>query len=204
MPGGTDVTDGRTARSERTREAVVDALLALLREGTLRPTATEVAERAGVSLRSVYVHFRDREDLFLAASRRQVQWLSALIDPLPGPDAPLPERVTAFAAVRARLNEANAPVHRAAALEAARSSALAAGQRRSERFDRDWVDRVFAPELDALGADARARAVAAIDLVSCGASWERLRHAHALTPAQAEAVVAQAIDALLAAWSRAA
>ena len=42
------VTDGRSARSQRTRNAVVDALLELNREGNLRPTAKEIAERAGV------------------------------------------------------------------------------------------------------------------------------------------------------------
>src|ERR1044072_5768679 len=63
-------TDGRSARAARTRDAVVEALLSLLDEGNLRPTARQVAERAGVSLRSVYVHFDDLEDLFTAAAHR--------------------------------------------------------------------------------------------------------------------------------------
>ena len=40
--------DGRTVRAERTREALVGALLALLNEGHVRPTASEIAERADV------------------------------------------------------------------------------------------------------------------------------------------------------------
>jgi AcrR family transcriptional regulator len=47
------VADGRSARSRRTRTAVVDALLRLLRAGNLRPTAREIASEAGISLRSV-------------------------------------------------------------------------------------------------------------------------------------------------------
>ena len=43
--------DGRTARSERTRTAIVDAHLQLIREGDLRPTAEKIAKQAGVSLR---------------------------------------------------------------------------------------------------------------------------------------------------------
>ena len=45
-------TDGRTLRSLRTREAIVDATIALLEQGDLRPTAPRVADQAGVSVRS--------------------------------------------------------------------------------------------------------------------------------------------------------
>ena len=44
--------DGRLGRGTRARTAVVDALLDLIEEGDLRPTAPRIAERAGVSLRS--------------------------------------------------------------------------------------------------------------------------------------------------------
>src|SRR5918999_1351509 len=38
--------DGRTVRAERTRQALVDALLALLDAGELSPTAAAIAQRA--------------------------------------------------------------------------------------------------------------------------------------------------------------
>src|SRR3989304_5263636 len=60
--------DGRSARAARTRDAVVEALLTLIEEGDLRPTAQRVAEHARVSLRSVFQHFRDLESLFAAAA----------------------------------------------------------------------------------------------------------------------------------------
>src|SRR5918999_1074776 len=41
--------DGRTVRAERTRQALVDALLALLDASELSPTAAAIAQRAGVS-----------------------------------------------------------------------------------------------------------------------------------------------------------
>ena len=52
----------------RTRTAVVDALLTLNARGHLRPTARDIAAEAGVSLRSVYVHFDDLEALFVESS----------------------------------------------------------------------------------------------------------------------------------------
>ena len=51
--------DGRVVRGLRNREALVDAIITLNEEGVLRPSAAEIAERAGVSLRSVYRHFED-------------------------------------------------------------------------------------------------------------------------------------------------
>src|SRR3954452_939252 len=65
--------DGRLARSARTRRAIVDALRALHHEGDLRPTAPRVAERAGVSLRTVWQHFNDLESLLVEAGRRDFE-----------------------------------------------------------------------------------------------------------------------------------
>ena len=62
--------DGRTARSQRTRSAIVAACIELVEEGDLRPTAPRVAERAGVSVRSVFQHFDDLEGLFAAVGDR--------------------------------------------------------------------------------------------------------------------------------------
>ena len=66
-----DEVDGRIARGKRARTAIVDALLALIEAGELRPSAARIAERAGVSLRSVFQHFRDVESLFAAMADRQ-------------------------------------------------------------------------------------------------------------------------------------
>jgi AcrR family transcriptional regulator len=51
--------DGRRVRSERSRKSIIDAMLQLVEEGILVPTAQQVSERAGVSLRSVFRHFSD-------------------------------------------------------------------------------------------------------------------------------------------------
>lgn len=58
--------DGRMLRSERSREAIITALLELIDSGSLMPTAEKVAERAGVGIRTVFRHFNDMETLFAA------------------------------------------------------------------------------------------------------------------------------------------
>src|ERR1043165_6133853 len=75
--------DGRTARAQRTRAAVVDALLQLINEGDLRPTAPRIAERAKVSLRSVFQHFTDLEALYAAATTREIDIIAGLVEALP-------------------------------------------------------------------------------------------------------------------------
>jgi TetR/AcrR family transcriptional regulator of autoinduction and epiphytic fitness len=56
-------TDGRVLRGERNREAIVEALLELYQEGDPQPPARAIAERAGVSLRTVFQHFNDMDTL---------------------------------------------------------------------------------------------------------------------------------------------
>jgi len=65
--------DGRSLRRERNREAVIEAFLALVREGNYDPGGAEIAERAGVSHRSVFRYFDDLADLMVTAVIREVQ-----------------------------------------------------------------------------------------------------------------------------------
>ncbi len=57
--------DGRRARSERSRQAVIDAVVELVQAGKVLPTAETIAERAGVSVASLFRHFDGIADLQL-------------------------------------------------------------------------------------------------------------------------------------------
>ena len=63
--------DGRAARALRTRQAVADALLRLLEEGELRPTSRMIAEKAGVSERTIFQHFEDRYRYAASVGKQQ-------------------------------------------------------------------------------------------------------------------------------------
>src|SRR6188768_3224597 len=96
--------DGRRARRNRSRDLAVDALLDLLGEGVLRPTAQQVAERSGVSLRSIFRIFDDVETLHTAASARQLSRVRHLfIDVMP--TGTLSERIDEVVAINGRLYE---------------------------------------------------------------------------------------------------
>ncbi len=61
-------TDGRKLRSEDSKRRIVSAMLQLVREGRMAPTAEEVAKRAEVGLRTVFRRFKDMESLYAEMS----------------------------------------------------------------------------------------------------------------------------------------
>jgi AcrR family transcriptional regulator len=60
--------DGRRLRSARTRQLIIEAYLALLRENPRIPTAASIAQRAGCSVRSIFERFPDLHALRVAAT----------------------------------------------------------------------------------------------------------------------------------------
>jgi TetR/AcrR family transcriptional regulator, regulator of autoinduction and epiphytic fitness len=110
------LADGRVARSHRTIERIVRAMLALVEEeGRHRPTADQVASRAGVSRRALYLHF-DSLDEVLA---RAVQWRTSEVlstwEPPPAAQAPL-ARIDWYAQSWSELLETFRPLFTAAAV----------------------------------------------------------------------------------------
>src|SRR4051794_2151187 len=153
--------DGRSARSDRTHKALMEAMLALLDGGDLRPTSAAIAERAGVSERTLFQHFPDREALFQGAALAQAERIGPLLKELPGPEAPVNERVRAFVAQRALVLERVATVRRAALLMESSSDTVAGWLRAVRAGAAAEVGHVFEPELAAAGA-ARPELLAAL------------------------------------------
>ncbi len=56
--------DGRRLRSRDSKRRIVAAMLELVKEGHIAPTAEEVARRARVGLRTVFRRFKDMENLY--------------------------------------------------------------------------------------------------------------------------------------------
>lgn len=183
-------SDGRLRRGERSREAIVAALFELVGEGVLQPTAQQVAERAGVGIRSVFRHFDDMDSLFatMDARLRDDAW-PILREPCEGS---LRERVRALVQRRARLFERVAPYKRSANVQRWRSEFLRARHILLVRELRADLLRSL-PEL----AEAPAEALDAIDLVTSFEAWDRLRADQRLSRERAELTLERALLALL-------
>lgn len=189
--------DGRAARAARTRDAIVEATVALVEEGDLRPTAPRIAERAGVSVRSVFQHFDDLPALHTAVVQRVVERLAVLVTSV-DPTLPVDERIDAFARTRAALLEAVAPFRRAAAVHGPFAPELRDAVARGGAFLRDEVERAFAPELDAAPAGERRELLDALAVATSWGAWDVLRSESGDSPERARAVVVRTLAALLA------
>jgi TetR/AcrR family transcriptional regulator, regulator of autoinduction and epiphytic fitness len=187
--------DGRTARATRTRTAIVDAHLALISEGDLKPTGERIAERAGVSLRALWANFKDMEALFAASGERVFSRQAAEHRTI-SPDLPLARRVEEFCKQRVGMLEIIAPIARAAALKEPFSVALRRNRARLIGAVRDELETLFAAELDSAGT-GRDQVVYGMTAASTWSAWSMLRDELELSVDEGYNVMVRTLTALL-------
>lgn len=95
------IRDGRRLRAERGRMAVVQATFDLIQEAA-NPTIAEVADRAGISERTVFRYFADRDSL-LAAVAAEVFPLVQPMLVVERPDADFSTRLRRLLELRIKL-----------------------------------------------------------------------------------------------------
>ncbi|WP_199906878.1 TetR/AcrR family transcriptional regulator [Aeromicrobium chenweiae] len=188
-------TDGRVARGQRTRDAIVEAHTALLREGVLKPTAKVIAQRAGISVRTLWLNYKDTETLLGATTAYWLEADAELRDDI-DPGLPLDERVERYLDMRARRLEHLAPAARSAALGEPFSVALQESRRQHVDRVRDDLAHVFAAELTAEGP-GRDVLAAGLFVASSWPTWSSLRDDLGLDPDAARAVVRASLLSLL-------
>jgi TetR/AcrR family transcriptional regulator of autoinduction and epiphytic fitness len=192
-----DDCDGRTARSDRTRKALVDAFLRLVDDGNLRPTTHEIAERAGVSPRSVHQHFPERDGLLIGAFERQCRQAFEHSAPIP-PERSFDDRVAEVVRQRASVWELVNASHRAMSAREHFSAEIAASLARLRQRERAELVSAFGPELDELRRADRARAVAALTAAVAWPTWESLRAHQRLSVGEASSALHCLLKSLLA------
>ena len=188
-------TDGRVARGQRTRRNVAEALIELLREGDPEPTARAVAGRAGVSLRLVFHHFAEMDDLYhyVAALVLRRQWAGM---PRISGKVALATRLDRTVAHRAALYEDIAPVRRALMRRVATAPGVSDAIAASDGLLLEGLKGTFAPELAALPEGLRAMYLDALDTASSWESWDRLRTVSRQSVRGAKRVVIRTLQAL--------
>lgn len=186
-------TDGRTLRAERTRAAIIDAHMALMLEGDLQPTAARIADRAGVSLRSLWSHFPDLEALFAAAGQKTLEIQYADYRPVPL-DQPLADRIGQFCRQRVHMLEVIAGASRAAQIRLPYSPQLRANRRRHNDRVRAEIEELFTEEV---AGDAEL--VTALVGATAWPAWTGLRDDLGLSVDEAAAVMHRTVTALLTA-----
>ena len=72
--------DGRKLRSIKSQNIIVDALMQLIKGGILEPTAQQVADAAGISIRTVFRQMEDMETLFFKMDEKIKHSYKKVID----------------------------------------------------------------------------------------------------------------------------
>jgi TetR/AcrR family transcriptional regulator of autoinduction and epiphytic fitness len=186
--------DGRVLRGRRNREAIVDAMVAMYEQGNLRPTASQVADAAGLSTRSVYHHFDDMKSLVHEVSSRSEERMHS-IDYELMQKLPVDERVSSFVEHRFERWESTNAVVRAGLLAEFDSKVVAELMNlgRDERL-RETAD-VFS-NLVGRGAGADVT-FAGLDVVFGYETWHKLIEVRKLSPKKAMRLVATLAHSLL-------
>lgn len=174
-------TDGRTARRDRNRTSVLDAVIELFDENDLSPGVHEVARRSGVSLRSVYRYFDDVDALIAAAIQRQYELSKPrFLIPDVG-EGPLPDRIERFCAARVALFEHVRTVFAAATVRARLDHRVARSLEWSRGRLAEQTEAMFAPELHALPDDDGQMALLTLDVLTQFETIELLRGTRGLS-----------------------
>ena len=184
--------DGRRLRAVRTRARILESLLELIDEGRPEPTAAEIAERAGVALRSIAQHFKTREQLLIALAEKHLARL-----PSTEPAAAIgnfDERLHAFVTSRTRALETSVAIRHLGRTAEGRWEAISAAFKEVGRQRRKEVLRSFPTEL----AAQETWVLEAVDAASSGAFWDSLRQTQALSVKRANAVMQETLRRLLA------
>ena len=188
--------DGRRLRSERTRQYIIEAYLAVLRESPMVPTAAQIAERAGYSVRSLFERFPDLLALSLAAADYAFAQANtqAVIRNV---DADRATRIRTQVETRGQTCEKWLPLWRALTRNLHYSEELKARMWRVREAVRLRLELMYRLELATMTAVERQRTLIALEAITDFESWARMRETFALSVEEAGAVWIRVIDGLL-------
>lgn len=185
--------DGRVQRGARNRTLILDALIELIREGDLRPTAELVAKRAGVGLRTLFRHFDDVEALYSDMNGRVAQEVRQSFGSAP-PLGHLASRIHWLVELRTTIFERIGPFMRSAQIQRPFSPYLQKQYAKTCREMRRQIEKTLSPELD-----GKPEILEIFDTLLSFESFNRLRTTQRLSRATVSASVEKALRALLGA-----
>ena len=138
--------DGRRLRSLTSQNIIVDAMMTLIQRGILEPTAQQVADEAGIGIRTVFRQVQDKENLFLKMDEKVRARLQETLKRAANPRGNLEERIEGLIELEAELFENNLQFLRATLANKWKYNTL---QKNYERNQRNIKSLLYAwiPEL---------------------------------------------------------
>ena len=162
--------DGRRLRSLTSQNIIVDAMIILVQRGILEPTAQQVADEAGIGIRTVFRQVQDKENLFSKMDEKVRADLQEILDRAAHPQGNLEERIEGLIELEAEIFEKNLQFLRATLANKWKYNTL---QKNYERNQRNIKSLLYSwiPELNNL---SESKQVLLTSLNSAG-YWVELR-----------------------------
>jgi AcrR family transcriptional regulator len=188
----TSTVDGRRARSERSRAAVVDAMLGFARDGVYEPTSIEIAARAGITQRTLFRHFGTVDDIFVALVQRQTEFVTPYLLPMDRTGT-VDDRVQRLVDNRTALYEAIAPIRRAGLRIATEHEVISEALALMTARMHTQTGELFANDLARADRRTRELVVDAIDTATSWEVWDRLHSVRRFDHTRIAATMAQLV-----------
>ena len=183
--------DGRRARSRSSRSKIVEAMLHLVGNGDVAPSAARVADIAGVGLRTVFRHFDDMDALYREMSVVIEERVSPIIaQPLKGSN--WKAKMSEIADRRAVVFETILPYRISANLKRFQSSYLMQDYQRLLKAEADGIEALLPDSVkyDTVG-------MRGLNVILSFQTWRLLRHDQGLSTDDARHVIKRLLtDAL--------
>jgi AcrR family transcriptional regulator len=196
MSPSDDAVDGRNRRRLNSFERAVDALLDLIESGNPTPTAQDIADRSGVSVRTIFRLTEDIESLHAAAVTRQIERTAHLYVSISN-SGTVTTRARALVRNRSAIFETIAPVRRVGDRLAGTSPQIADALQVHHLVLRMQIQELFALELKAMSRGRRETVLDALDVAAGWETWDQLRRLRELSVADAVRVMNLLVTASL-------
>lgn len=185
-------------RSERTKQLIIEAYLALLRENpvTPMPTAARIADRAGYSVRSIFERFPDLNKLRAAAADYQLAQAAALAPPR-NIDGDRLARIRSQVETRAGTCERGVALWRVLIFSVDQDEELKPRVRTARERTVERMEVMYRTELSTLSERDRKYILIALEAITDMESWSRMRELYGLSFDEACTVWIRAIDRML-------
>ena len=187
-----DRVDGRRERGRSSYRRIVEAMMELIVEGDLSPSAARVDEEAGIGLRTVFRHFDDMDALYAEITRTIIQRVMPIVT-APYPDQPWRANIGELVRRRVEVFETTLPFRLAANIKRYQSPFMMGQYSRVVMLERELIVRLLPASVrtDRIGVEALCAALSFH-------TWRTLRHDQSLSPDEAGAVMGQMVDAVMA------
>jgi AcrR family transcriptional regulator len=188
--------DGRRLRSKRTRQLIIEAFLGLLRDNPQMPTAVQIAERAGYSVRSIFERFPDLNALRIAATDHS---LAQILAPPARAVGDRSSRLSQQVTTRAHACEEGIALWRVLLQFADQDETGQLNERLARGREMAIADMAltYGVELESVSNAERRQLLIALEALTDFESWARMREQHGLSFDEACTVWIGAIDRLL-------